>query len=104
MVYAKQVCKDYERLLQFEKGDSPKIKDKDDEVKDSDMRKHFDEAIQLLEKKKAPSKGSEGSFYRDQIRVDPPDMPNSTVASTISPGAGYAPSVPLLPSKKATLG
>ena len=38
------------------------------------------------------------------IRVDPPDMPNSTIASTISPGAGYAPSVPLLPSKKATLG
>lgn len=30
-------------------------------------------------------------------------MPNSTIASTISPGSGYAPSVPLLPSKKGTL-
>lgn len=30
-------------------------------------------------------------------------MPNSSIASTISPGSGYAPSVPLLPSKKGTL-
>jgi len=30
-------------------------------------------------------------------------MPNSTIASSISPGAGYAPSIPLLPSKKGTL-
>jgi hypothetical protein len=36
--------------------------------------------------------------------VEPPETPNSSVASTISPGAGYAPSVPLLPSRKGTLG
>ena len=30
-------------------------------------------------------------------------MPNSTIASSISPGSGYAPSIPLLPSKKGTL-
>lgn len=30
-------------------------------------------------------------------------MPNSSVASTMSPGSGYAPSIPLLPNKKASL-
>jgi hypothetical protein len=43
------------------------------------------------------------NFYEEQIRIEPPDMPNSSIASTISPGSGYAPSVPLLPSKKGTL-
>lgn len=37
------------------------------------------------------------------MRVEPPDMPNSTIASTISPGSGYAPSIPLISSKKGTL-
>ena len=34
-------------------------------------------------------------FYEEQIRVEPPEMPNSTIASTLTPGSGYAPSIPL---------
>jgi hypothetical protein len=29
------------------------------------------------------------------IKVQPPDLPNSSVASTLTPGNGYAPSIPL---------
>ncbi len=38
---------------------------------------------------------AEEDFYEEQIRIQPPDMPNSSVASTLSPGSGYAPSIPL---------
>lgn len=40
------------------------------------------------------------------MRIEPPDMPNSSVASTLSPGAGYAPSIPIsinTSNKKANL-
>jgi hypothetical protein len=68
------------------------------------VKKHFDECIELLNSEKIGVSGSaETNFYEEQIRVEPPDMPNSTIASTLSPGSGYAPSVPLLPSKKGTL-
>ncbi len=38
---------------------------------------------------------TEEDFYEQQIRIEPPDFPNSTTASTLSPGSGYAPSIPL---------
>ena len=34
-------------------------------------------------------------FYEQQVRIEPPDLPNSTAASTLAPGSGYAPSIPL---------
>ena len=56
IVYAKQVCKDYERLLQFEKGESPRIKEKEEDFSETDVKKHFEEAIKLLEKKRVAKK------------------------------------------------
>ncbi|KAL4503409.1 hypothetical protein ABPG72_001015 [Tetrahymena utriculariae] len=35
-------------------------------------------------------------FFDQLIQVQPPDLPNSTVASPISPGNGYAPAIPLV--------
>jgi len=35
-------------------------------------------------------------FFDQQIQVQPPDLPNSTIASPLTPGVGYAPSIPLL--------
>jgi len=37
------------------------------------------------------------------MRIEPPDMPNSSVASTLTPGSGYAPSIPLTTNKKNNL-
>ncbi|KAL4494443.1 hypothetical protein ABPG72_019853 [Tetrahymena utriculariae] len=34
-------------------------------------------------------------FFDQQIQVQPPDLPNATIASPLTPGNGYAPSVPL---------
>jgi hypothetical protein len=34
-------------------------------------------------------------FFDGHIQVQPPDMPNASVASTLTPGNGYAPSIPL---------
>ena len=43
---------------------------------------------------KNPGRTSD-DFYEEQIRVEPPEMPNSSIASTLTPGSGYAPSIPL---------
>lgn len=102
IVMAKQVCKDYERLLQFERGPQSNSPGKDrEEINDHEIGRHFQEAIELLQQPHIDH--SSQSFYEEQIRVEPPEAPNSSIASTISPGSGYAPSVPLLPSKKGTL-
>jgi hypothetical protein len=49
IVMAKQVCKDYERLLQFEKGNSPS-KEKEEPLHDQEIKQHFQEAIELLQR------------------------------------------------------
>ncbi|KAM3147528.1 hypothetical protein pb186bvf_000335 [Paramecium bursaria] len=36
------------------------------------------------------------NFFDQQIQVQPPDMPNATIASPLTPGNGYAPSIPLI--------
>lgn len=70
-MFAKQVCKDYERLLQFEKGPgaSPN-KEKVEEVQETEVRKHYDECIELL-KENLPDYESSSSmnFYEEQIRI-----------------------------------
>ena len=35
------------------------------------------------------------NFYEEHIQLDPPDYPNSSNSSTMAPGSGYAPSIPL---------
>ena len=38
----------------------------------------------------------EKSFFESQILVQPTEMPNATIASPLTPGNGWAPSLPLL--------
>lgn len=35
------------------------------------------------------------NFFDQQIQVQPPDLPNASIASPLTPGNGYAPSIPL---------
>ena len=37
---------------------------------------------------------NEHNFYEEHIQIDPPEHPNSSNASTLAPGSGYAPSIP----------
>lgn len=56
----------------------------------------MDIGIQFLDSK-SDIKDAESSsnFYEEMVKVQPPDLPNSSVASTLTPGNGYAPSIPL---------
>lgn len=50
IVMAKQVCRDYERLLQFERGPQSNSPGKDrEEINDHEVGRHFQEAIELLQ-------------------------------------------------------
>lgn len=60
------------------------------------MRSYIDAGIQFLDgKTEGPEAESGSTFYDEMIKVQPPDLPNSSVASTLAPGSGYAPSIPL---------
>ncbi|KRW98401.1 hypothetical protein PPERSA_12880 [Pseudocohnilembus persalinus] len=60
------------------------------------LEKQIHENLQILEQKLHMDKNApEPDFFDQQIEVQPPDLPNATIASPLSPGNGYAPSVPL---------
>lgn len=59
------------------------------------MNDYFKECMNLLDTDLKNNSRTADDFYEEQIKVEPPEMPNSSIASTLTPGSGYAPSIPL---------
>ena len=67
-------------------------KEQDGDLNLLDLMKN--EALSAVLKKFASSKNKSSSFFVQQIHVQPPDGINATVAAPLTPGGGWAPSIP----------
>ena len=50
----------------------------------------------VKEKPKVKIANSPEGFFNQQIVMQPPEQPNATIASPLTPGNGYSPSIPLI--------
>lgn len=60
----------------------------------------IEELTQQAKQSRASTKQNKGVFFEQPIFLQLPEMPNSTIASTLAPGFGWAPSLPHLKSLK----
>lgn len=67
------------------------------QTKDQELFNLLSDNLTLLEKNLHLDsfKQEQPYFFDQQMQVQPPDLPNATIASPLTPGNGYAPSIPL---------
>ncbi|EGR32634.1 hypothetical protein IMG5_076640 [Ichthyophthirius multifiliis] len=86
-------AKQYDKILHIFNEEKQKMT----QTLKNEAVKHVQENLEILEQilQLDQTHPKEEYFFDQQIQVQPPDFPNATVASPLTPGNGYAPSIPL---------